>query len=217
MEDTKVCPRCAESKPLDEFVRRKNRPSGRGSWCKACFSAYTVARRDKDHKRAYDAAYRMANPDKKRAIYKRWYDRHPQKSAAKVKAWQAANPEQAKRHHDTYRECNPHIGRVAQHNRRALIRASGGKLSTGLPVLLFAEQGGKCPYCLAHLSETGYHLDHYLPIALGGANDDSNAQLLCPNCNRRKSGKHPKEFEATLGWLCARTEESPIQMAPERG
>lgn len=42
----KACTKCGETKPLDEYYRRKNARDGRRSWCKTCMRA---------HKAEYDA------------------------------------------------------------------------------------------------------------------------------------------------------------------
>lgn len=41
----------------------------------------------------------------------------------------------------------------------------------------------------------------YTPEERGGANDDSNLQLLCQSCNRAKGAKDPVEFMRALGFL----------------
>lgn len=47
----------------------------------------------------------------------------------------------------------------------------------------------------------GYHVDHIQPLALGGSNDKTNLQLLCPTCNTKKSAKHPIDFMQSRGLL----------------
>lgn len=64
---------------------------------------------------------------------------------------------------------------------------------------LFASQRGTCPNCQALLIKRGpgkYHVDHIMPIALGGSNWPDNLQLLCPDCNRGKGSKHPDVWMA---------------------
>lgn len=41
---------------------------------------------------------------------------------------------------------------------------------------------------------TGFHIDHFVPLALGGKNEDWNILLTCPTCNGRKHAKHPAQF-----------------------
>ena len=45
------------------------------------------------------------------------------------------------------------------------------------------------------------HLDHILPLALGGRHDDDNLQLLCGTCNMRKGARDPTEFAQANGKL----------------
>lgn len=47
-EGMKWCPKCKEAKPIDAFGRgvpTRNRPDGKATYCKACYSAYSHARR----------------------------------------------------------------------------------------------------------------------------------------------------------------------------
>jgi len=47
---------------------------------------------------------------------------------------------------------------------------------------------GKCVECG---SNENLEFDHIIPIALGGGNTARNIQLLCEQCNRKKSAKEP--------------------------
>ena len=65
---------------------------------------------------------------------------------------------------------------------------------------LLTLQRGKCAAC-GHLLAGDYHIDHIVPIALGGSNRDDNVQLLHSGCNLRKAARHPVEFMQSLGML----------------
>ena len=90
--------------------------------------------------------------------------------------------------------------RINEHNRRAKKRDDGGKLSVGLTEKLFKLQGGKCACCRKSLGKD-YHLDHIMPIALGGVNEDWNMQLLTQFCNLQKHAAHPVDFMQSRGLL----------------
>ena len=45
------------------------------------------------------------------------------------------------------------------------------------------------------------HLDHIMPLALGGSNTDDNIQLLRARCNLQKRAKHPVDFMRERGYL----------------
>ncbi|MBR8834824.1 MAG: HNH endonuclease [Stigonema ocellatum SAG 48.90 = DSM 106950] len=49
----------------------------------------------------------------------------------------------------------------------------------------------RCGYCLSpqHLVMARLEIEHIIPIAKGGSNDESNLWLACPLCNRYKSDK----------------------------
>ena len=112
----------------------------------------------------------------------------------------SANPEKYKAKNDIWYKSNSELWRIYNHNRRALERANGGKLSKGLSERLFKLQKGKCPCCNKPLG-TNFHLDHITPIYLGGANEDWNIQLLRQQCNSQKRAKDPIKFMQSRGFL----------------
>ena len=65
---------------------------------------------------------------------------------------------------------------------------------------LFSTQRGKCVNCLKGISD-GYHIDHIYPVSKGGTNYPSNLQLLCAQCNYKKSAKDPIDWAQQNGRL----------------
>lgn len=53
----------------------------------------------------------------------------------------------------------------------------------------YERQKGICPKCKQHFELEEMEADHITPWHLGGATIASNCQMLCKDCNRRKSGK----------------------------
>jgi len=90
--------------------------------------------------------------------------------------------------------------KIVQQNRRARKKYNGGRLSKGLSNKLYKLQRGKCACCGKSLGDD-YHLDHRMPLALGGVNEDLNMQLLRSKCNREKHAKHPIDFMQSRGFL----------------
>lgn len=45
-----------------------------------------------------------------------------------------------------------------------------------------------CQLCHKKCSENDFHADHKIPHKSGGQTKISNGQLLCPECNLKKSG-----------------------------
>lgn len=86
----------------------------------------------------------------------------------------------------------------------------GGKRAGSLPRgyldVLWTLQKGKCATCRVAIPKakerTGkVHLDHIVPIAARGEHDKHNVQLLCSDCNVRKSSKDPIVWMQERGFL----------------
>src|SRR3990167_3182906 len=141
-----------------------------------------------------------ANPEKIKLSRAKWYEANQEKIELSRVAWLAANPEKHRLSVAKWQAAHPNSARVIQHNRRAKQKQNGGKLSTGITDKLFKLQRGKCACCGKSLGKD-YHLNHKMPIALGGANEDRNMQLLRKHCNHTKSAKHPVDFMQERGFL----------------
>jgi hypothetical protein len=53
----------------------------------------------------------------------------------------------------------------------------------------YEKQAGICPICNEHFEIAGMEADHITPWHEGGKTIAENCQMLCKDCNRRKSGK----------------------------
>lgn len=162
------------------------------------------------------AKYRLENPERAKACVAKWNAENPEKAKAahakvyaanvdKIKAqvanWKSANPDKAKASAAKWKASNPESCRVYSHNRRARKRKNGGKLSSGISERLFKLQRGKCACGCGQSLGDDYHLDHIMPLALGGSNTDENIQLLTATCNMQKNAKHPIDFMQSRGFL----------------
>jgi hypothetical protein len=165
--------------------------------------------------KAKNLAYRTANIERLKVKNANYYAANKQKLNAVNISWRKANPEKIKVISKTYRIANrvamnaaiaawrianPEAVRIHKQNRRSRKRTNGGTLSKGLSAKLFKLQKGKCPCCKQPLGDN-YHLDHVVPLALGGSNTDDNIQLLRQRCNNQKSAKHPIDFMQQRGFL----------------
>ncbi len=56
---------------------------------------------------------------------------------------------------------------------------------------VWAAAGNRCGYCLApqHLVFVPLEIEHLVPLAAGGTDDESNLWVACPICNGHKSSK----------------------------
>lgn len=150
--------------------------------------------------KASRAREKIANPDGTRIAAAKHYAKHPEKVNVANKKWRDANKNKVKLMSAQWAAEHPEARRISGQNRRAKKRANGGVLSKGLATKLFALQKGKCPCCGKPLGGN-YHLDHKMPIALGGKNEDWNMQLLRQRCNQQKHVKDPINFMQSRGFL----------------
>ncbi len=119
--------------------------------------------------------------------------------ALRGKAYKAKNRRRINDALRLWRTKNPELARRHIHTRRSRLR--GGEISKQAIGFLLKSQRWSCVNCRAPLKETGYHIDHIMPLSLGGKNSDSNIQLLCPSCNLTKSAKHPIDWAQSQGRL----------------
>jgi acetyl/propionyl-CoA carboxylase alpha subunit len=161
------------------------------------------------------AAWYVANKEKASICGKKRYSEKAEEIKQRVKRYRISNPEKirldqakhrlkntdkAKAYHAAWRAKNPAISKLHRQNRRARLSATTGKLSHNLEGKLFRLQKGMCACCKKPLGDN-YHMDHIMPLALGGTNTDDNIQLLRAKCNMQKSAKHPIEFMQSRGFL----------------
>ena len=201
LENVKPCVKCGA----------QERDSRRA--CKACTRnrAHKYREANPEHQRKWQKAnpergveysrkYREANREKMLERSRKHYKSNREKELGRMRKWQKANSEKILENNRKWAKANPEKIKARDHNRRARIKGNGGKLSPNIVQTLLAFQKGKCACCGKSLKR-GHHLDHIMPIALGGTNTDNNIQLLTPKCNLRKSAKHPDDWARENGRL----------------
>jgi 5-methylcytosine-specific restriction endonuclease McrA len=141
------------------------------------------------------------NPDQVNNRTKRYRARNPDKARKQRQQWAAANHERVRESAAKSRVKNREARLAAVRNRRAKQRNAGGRHTAKDIAAISEMQGHKCAYCRISFRKAKRHVDHILPIALGGANDRSNLQLLCAPCNLSKQAKHPVDFAQSRGLL----------------
>lgn len=185
-----------------------------GRYCPACkkeiAKAYYLQNKEKIN--AYSMQWRKDNPERFKEINKAsyivnrdkriqdtrdWRENNVSHIRRYAKAYNLANFESRKSTNKAWHAANPNARRTHENNRRNIKR---GKLSRGLSARLMVLQRGRCACCKKPLNNK-FHLDHIVPLNLGGLNEDSNIQLLLPICNMRKHKKHPIDFMQERGYL----------------
>lgn len=179
-----------------------------GRFCKACKKRYLQEYRklNKEKVLAVEAAWRKANVEKDRATKQRWKDKNPDAGKKyyitnketirkRVKDWYEVNKVRASEYKKEYYKKKPEVRANGKAKRRT--RIGTDRLPYGTIPALFKAQNGLCACCGQPLVK--YHVDHIMPLALGGRNVPENVQLLLPKCNQIKSKKHPDVWKAEKG------------------
>lgn len=133
----------------------------------------------------------ILSPEERRER-KREQDRQRKRSAKRI----ASNDRyrtsaEAKAHLKAYKQ-RPEVKerrREYDRIREANRRASGGTFTKADVEAIRKAQGNRCYLCGKKLKK--YHIDHFIPLALGGTSDPGNLRLACPHCNLSKNDKHP--------------------------
>lgn len=131
--------------------------------------------------------WREENKDQVLELDRMWFKNNRERKLGHCKKWRDENPD-----------------KVRQYSLNAHARKKGADgFYTNHDVNKIREkQKNKCaePTCKKDLSN-GYHVDHIMPLALGGSNWPSNLQCLCPSCNMSKGAKDPYDWAFYKGRL----------------
>ena len=167
-------------------------------WVKARSQRYVG--RYKDTQRAWIERNKEARSAYNRAFAKRYAKLYPERVAANCARWWARHPEMLQTYKKKYVAENPSYYAVARAKRKARKQSVDGAFSSKDVASLLKKQKGKCASCF-HITIKKYHVDHKMPLCLGGSNGPENIQILCPTCNMRKGGRHPDVWARKNGRL----------------
>jgi hypothetical protein len=187
--EQKCCSHCGETKAGTEFYSDPKRIDGLSSRCKVCTKALSNAWAAENRQRSRDKSseWKKANPERKRSLDALWRRRNPERKRANDARFYRENKAKGRQ-------------RLYAENRRARKQGAAGIVSKDIVQRLLRLQRGKCACCKKTLGRN-YHLDHILPLVLGGQHDDRNLQLLRAKCNLQKNRKHPVQFMQERGFL----------------
>ena len=172
--------------------------------CMACVRENSKAYRAKNKQKAASAvaSWISRNSERVREIKRAYYERNKEAVIERARASRLSKSQEERRQWwSRYYEDNREDFIARSENRRSRIRANGGVLNKGIVKRLMVLQRERCACCSASLESGKFHLDHHMPLALGGKNEDANMQLLCASCNLSKGAKHPVAFMQARGFL----------------
>lgn len=158
--------------------------------CKLCASIRALSwnKGNVTRRKEINAKYISLNKQK----HKEFRDKNREILLEKKRKYNLINKEKINKANAEYKKKNKPIINACNSSRRAVIRGAKGSFNRSDIDDLLIHQNGKCAYCFINMQE--YHIDHIMPVSLGGDNDKYNIQLLCPSCNLKKGAKHPNDY-----------------------
>lgn len=181
----KICFKCGVEKYLADFYKHSRMADGHLNKCKECTKKDTAENRIKN-----EEYYR---------VYEKNRMNMPHRIAAR-KEYQKNNRDKARKYNKKWSDNNKESVRANVMNRRARKRGADGSYCAKDIREKMSAHKGKCAMCKTGIKKN-FHVDHIIPLAIGGTNWPSNLQLLCANCNWEKGAKHPIDFAQERGLL----------------
>lgn len=153
---------------------------------------------EKSLKRALE--WQKNNPERRKEIRAKWIANNLEKMRAIRKAWKLKNKEKVREERARWMREHPEIRVANEAKRRARKLNAEGSFTKEQIVDLLVKQRNRCALCEKIVVDK-YHRDHIVPLFLGGSNDIHNIQILCPECNLKKSYSDPIAYANKLGKL----------------
>jgi 5-methylcytosine-specific restriction endonuclease McrA len=224
----KFCSTCKNKKDLSLFCANKNSKDKKSSQCKLCAKEYRennkkiYPSKSKESKKIYynknknniNELRRNNHKNKLFSMSKKDLEDKKKKNhekylfnKEKVRLSQSESYFKNKEYHSNrnkiYRQNNKE--RISLRNRARRLKLSKSKITQKEINDLIIEHNSCCYYCSTQVkSGINLHLDHKVPLSLGGENKIENLVPSCKTCNLRKGTKTDVEFKEFLkkGLIC---------------
>jgi 5-methylcytosine-specific restriction endonuclease McrA len=224
---TKVCTKCGVELPAtpEFFGPHAHGRYGLHPRCRKCRAedARLYRQAHPEISREYARRYRREHPEVRAAYYESRrealaeYDHHRYQNNREAKLahnrrYHQENREAVARRNRLHRQYNhqailerdrlryesdPDRFRSYSRNRHARKRNAPGSHTAADIAAQRTRQKGRCYWCGEKVGRH-YHVDHVVPLALGGSNGPENLVIACAHCNLSKGATHPMDFAGRL-------------------
>ena len=192
----RTCTACGVTKPLTEFDRRKDSPSGFKSSCKPCKRESDAAamrrwrERNPELSRERSRFYVAQNPEKERERYRRYDRENREKRRLAIAKSREENPEHHRELGRKWRAANLELCRARcrayWHRKR-----SGADPAADVDAYCELLMLQACAYCGA---TDNMSIDHVIPLSKGGTHEIDNLLPACRSCNSSKGARPLEEW-----------------------
>ena len=146
----------------------------------------------------YGHLYREANPDKVAEVHRSYDRKHREQRCEANRRYRELNGEKIAERSRAY-----HVGHLAefatrQRCRKARKLGAEGTHTAADTRAQYDRQKGRCYWCGAKVAWRKKHVDHVIPLFLGGGNGPENIVVSCSHCNLSNGAKHPMDFAGVL-------------------
>lgn len=194
----KRCRKCGVEYPTTLEFFRKDRDV-LSSQCKPCLAErdahYYATHREQSKTRC--ARYKTENLQARREYEKRYREEHALEASEYAKNYYEVHGEQLRERNRANQAAHPEARRIRNQRSRALKQQAQGSHTLADIDQLLKGQGNRCWYCGCDLTDS-YHIDHFIPLSKGGANEPGNLRLACASCNLKKNNKDPHLWSGRL-------------------
>lgn len=156
----------------------------------------------REKKRLADAARYIKTRAKSLARNAEFHRIKKEEVAARKRDWRADNYGRVHASETRYKKSE--LGKIANNacKRKRHAQKFGCELrATPSEILALKERSTHCYYCRKPSEIIKLTVDHYFPLALGGAHAISNLVMCCKSCNSRKSKLTPEQWADRSGYV----------------
>ena len=191
---TKRCPKCGETKLLNEFHKHEGCKYGVAVYCKECRRITRLTRIAHSKDPAADKGIIKVRNAKWKAAHKETVKGYNAKWRAENKWWM-----------DNWRMRNKDKITADYARRRARESNADGDATAEQIAGRWEMYGWRCYICGVPAEAT----DHVIPLAVGGSNWPANLRPICKSCNSRKGAEWPYSPVTTNAIVSSNNKKCP--------
>ena len=128
--------------------------------------------------------YRLAHPER----VKSWEEANREKVREYNRKWRLANPERCLKYTRAWRLADP--ARATERTARYKARKLGSPIIEVIDRdAIIARDKSRCHICGKRVPKAQIHLDHLIPVSLGGSHSAANLAVAHARCNLAKGAR----------------------------